>query len=212
MLLTRSRTALTLLSLAIGLVALSGARAADVDGDILSPTPAARPSYFLPFPTPEAQANSVELRVGAFAHSVGASEAGGVDANVEVLLPRFPVPAFLPPEYAFLVPRPQLGAMINTGGKTSYGYAGVVWTVNITPQFFLEPMFGGTIHNGDLNTFSPTQNELGCRVIFHTGLSGGYRITEHWTALLTWDHISNAHLCPHNNGMNDYGLKLGYTF
>jgi lipid A 3-O-deacylase len=204
--------ALTAAGIAASLLAGSATRAADVDREILSPTPTFPPRYFLPVATPETQASSFELRAGAFAHSVGATEAGSVDANVELLFPRLPVPAFLPPEYAFLVPRPQLGAMINTGGKTSYAYAGVVWTVNLTPWFFLEPMFGGAIHNGDLNEFSTTQNELGCRVIFHTGLSGGVRLTEHWTALLTWDHISNAHLCPHNNGMNDYGVKIGYSF
>jgi lipid A 3-O-deacylase len=48
--------------------------------------------------------------------------------------------------------------------------------------------------------------------LFHTGLSGGYRLTEQWTALVTWDHISNAHLCAHNAGMNEYGVKIGYSF
>ena len=95
------------------------------------------PSAFLPLPTPTREADSFEARLGVFAHSVGATEAGGVDANVELLLPR--LPNDLPEQYKFLVPRPQFGAMINTAGKTSYGYAGVVWTLNILPQFFLEP-------------------------------------------------------------------------
>src|SRR5215469_9909111 len=134
-----------------------------------------------------------------------------VDANVELLLPR--LPNNLPDQYKFWVPRPQFGAMINTNGKTSYGYAGVVWTLNILPQFFLEPMFGGAVHDGNATaTPVPDENTLGCRVLFHTGLSGGYRLTERWTALLTWDHISNGHLCAHNAGMNDYGVKIGYSF
>jgi hypothetical protein len=92
-----------------------------------------QPSAFLPLPTPTREADSLEARLGVFAHSVGATEAGGVDANVELLLPR--LPNDLPEQYKFLVPRPQFGAMINTAGKTSYGYAGVVWTLNILPQF-----------------------------------------------------------------------------
>jgi lipid A 3-O-deacylase len=169
------------------------------------------PSALWPLPTPAGEADSFEARLGAFAHSVGATEAGSVDANVELLLPR--LPNNLPDQYKFLVPRPQFGAMINTDGKTSYGYAGVVWTLNILPQFFLEPMFGGAVHDGNATaTPVPDENTLGCRVLFHTGLSGGYRLTDRWTALLTWDHISNGHLCDHNAGMNDYGLKIGYSF
>ena len=71
----------------------------------------------------------------------------------------------------------------------------------------------GAVHDGNATgTPVPDENTLGCRVLFHTGLSGGYRLTEQWTALLTWDHISNAHLCAHNAGMNDYGVKIGYSF
>lgn len=179
--------------------------------DLLTPAPDGQPSVLLPLPTPTREADSFEARLGAFAHSVGATEAGGVDANVELLLPR--LPNDLPEQYKFFVPRPQLGAMINTGGKTSYGYAGVVWTLNMTPQFFLEPMFGGAVHDGNATAEPvPGENTLGCRVLFHTGMSGGYRVTEQWTALLTWDHISNGHLCPHNAGLNDYGVKIGYSF
>ena len=181
-------------------------------GDLVtSPSSDGPLATFLPAPTPTAEADSFEARLGAFAHAVGSTEAGGVDANVELLLPR--LPNNLPEQYKFFVPRPQFGAMINTGGKTSYGYAGVVWTLNILPQFFLEPMFGGAVHDGNATaTPVPDENTLGCRVLFHTGLSGGYRLTERWTALLTWDHISNGHLCAHNAGMNDYGVKIGYSF
>jgi lipid A 3-O-deacylase len=178
--------------------------------DLLAPFLDGQPTAFLPLPTPPQEADTFEARLGAFAHSVGATEAGSVDANVELLLPR--LPNNLPEAYKFLVPRPQLGAMINTDGKTSYGYGGVVWTLNFTPQFFLEPMFGGAIHDGDTTALDSTRNMLGCRVLFHTGLSGGYRLTERWTALLTWDHVSNAHLCDHNAGINDYGVKIGYSF
>ena len=131
--------------------------------------PDAQPSTFLPLPTPTREADSFEAQLGVFAHSVGATEAGGVDANVELLLPR--LPNDLPEQYKFLVPRPQFGAMINAASKTSYGYAGVVWTLNILPQFFLEPMFGGAVHDGNATaTPVPDENTLGCRVLFHTGL------------------------------------------
>jgi hypothetical protein len=52
--------------------------------------PDGQPSTFLPLPTPTREADSFEARLGVFAHSIGATEAGGVDANVELLLPRLP--------------------------------------------------------------------------------------------------------------------------
>jgi lipid A 3-O-deacylase len=162
-------------------------------------------------PTPTPGTDTFEARLGVFAHAVGSTEEGGVDANVELLLPQ--LPNNLPDQWKFLVPRPQFGGMINTDGKTSYGYAGVVWTLNILPRFFLEPMFGGAVHDGNATANPvPDENTLGCRVLFHTGISGGYHLTEQWTALLTWDHISNGHLCAHNAGLNDYGVKIGYSF
>jgi lipid A 3-O-deacylase len=122
-------------------------------------------SAFLPLRTPTREADSFEARLGVFAHGVAATEAGGVDGNVELLLPR--LPNDLPEQYKFLVPRPQFGAMINTAGKTSYGYAGVVWTLNVLPQFFLEPMFGGAVHDDNATaTPVPDENTLGCRGCF----------------------------------------------
>jgi lipid A 3-O-deacylase len=177
--------------------------------DLPTPPPEGPPPSF--WPTLPPGPDTFEARLGVFAHAVGSTEEGGVDANVELLLPQ--LPNNLPDQYKFLVPRPQFGGMINTGGKTSYGYFGVAWTLNILPRFFLEPMFGGAVHDGNATAEPvPDENTLGCRVLFHTGISGGYHLTEQWTALLTWDHISNGHLCDHNAGLNDYGVKIGYSF
>jgi len=197
-----------LVSAAIGWIAAacsvlmaSGAGAADVTSNLL----------WWPQATPLIEANSFEARFGAFAHGVGGKEKGSADINAELLFPRLPLFG-LPPELAVFVPRPQVGVMINTAGKTSYVYGGAVWTVNITPRFFLEPMFGGVVHNGQTEATDPDRVSLGCHVMFHTGLSAGFRIDEHWTLLATWDHISNAGSCSRNVGLNDYGLKLGYRF
>src|SRR5215469_8137649 len=71
--------------------------------DLSTPSDGA-PAALWPLPTPAGEADSFEARLGAFAHSVGATEAGSVDANVELLLPR--LPNDLPEQYTFLVPRP----------------------------------------------------------------------------------------------------------
>jgi lipid A 3-O-deacylase len=176
---------------ACGLLMASGAGAADVTANLL----------WWPQATPLAEANSFEVRFGGFAHGVGGKEKGSADVNVELLFPRLPLFG-LPPELAVFVPRPQVGVMINTAGKTSYVYGGAAWTVNITPRFFLEPMFGGVVHNGQTEATDPDR----------TGLSAGFRFDERWTLLATWDHISNAGSCSRNVGLNNYGLKLGYRF
>lgn len=102
--------------------------------------------------------------------------------------------------------------MLNTAGKTSYVYAGFAWQLDITPNFWVEPMFGGAIHNGQLDTADPTRVSLGCHQLFHTGVSAGYRFNETWSLVATWDHISNAGLCSRNVGLNTYGAKIGYRF
>jgi lipid A 3-O-deacylase len=159
--------------------------------------------------TPEREANGFDLRAGGFAHSIGGREAGSADVNVELLGPRL---LNVPVEYSYFIPRPQVGVMINTANRTSYAYAGVVWTLNITRQIFLEPIFGASFNNGKVLAPDNTWNSLGCHAMFHTGLSTGYRVDEHWSVIATWEHISNAGTCIRNVGQNDYGVKIGYRF
>jgi lipid A 3-O-deacylase len=151
-----------------------------------------------------------EARLGVFAHDVAFPEQGSVDINGELVFPRLPIE--LPPGWMFLVPRPQVGLMANTVGKTSYVYAGVVWTFNVTDRFIFEPVFGGAVHDGKTHTALPGWGELGCSVLFHTGISLGYRLDTQWTLYATWEHISNANLCMHNIGNNDFGGRIGYKF
>jgi len=102
--------------------------------------------------------------------------------------------------------------MANTGGKTSYAYAGFVWTFNLTERVFVQPVFGGAIHDGVLDNPPPNRVALGCPTLFHTGLSAGYRLTERWTLYGSWEHISNANLCSRNVGLNNYGARIGFKF
>jgi hypothetical protein len=97
------RMGCTLVALVGGGVGLGLGHAADFSALF----PDGQPSTFLPLPTPTREADSFEARLGVFAHSVGATEAGGVDANVELLLPR--LPNDLPEQYKFLVPGHNLG-------------------------------------------------------------------------------------------------------
>src|SRR5215471_8713215 len=55
--------------------------------DFAALSPDGQPSAFLPLPTPTREADSFEARFGVFAHSVGATEAGGVDARKSFFCP-----------------------------------------------------------------------------------------------------------------------------
>jgi lipid A 3-O-deacylase len=190
-----------------GLMFLASAaapRAVAADMSALGPATLAAPLW-----------SQYEFRLGAFAHGVGflgpGFEQGSVDLNAEFLLPRLPL--WQDSFWSFLSPRPQIGGMLNLDGKTSYAFAGVVWTLDLTPNWFFEPMFGGAIHDGELTAPRGSGRlSLGCSPLFHTGASIGYHLSGNWDVMLTWDHISNAGLCGSNPGINDFGVKIGYLF
>lgn len=150
-----------------------------------------------------------ELRGGVFAHAVASPESGSVDLNLELVAPRFFIIPFLPD---FATPRFHVGGMGNTAGKTSYVYAGALWTFNFWQNWFVEGFFGGLVHNGNLDDNADNMNGLGCRWAFHDGASIGYRVNDHLSVMGTFDHLSNGELCAFNKGINDYGLRVGYSF
>ena len=61
------------------------------------------------------------------------------------------MPIATAPGWEWLVPRPTIGIMANTAGKTSYGYVASTWTIDITRWLFLEPVVGTAIHDGELD-------------------------------------------------------------
>ncbi len=158
---------------------------------------------------PAINSTSYELRLGAYAHDPFKKEAGSADINAELIFPRL---FQVDPNWAFLVPRPQIGVTVNTAGKTSFAYFGGVWTIDVTRWFFIEPVAGGAIHTGELDTRDPFREAFGCRTLFHIGGNAGIRLTENWSILGSWQHISNAKLCTRNNGEDVYGGQIGYRF
>jgi hypothetical protein len=149
-----------------------------------------------------------ELRGGLFAHAISSPEGGSADLNLEVVAPRFfTIPGL--PDY--FTPRFHVGGIGNFAGRTSYVYAGALWTYNFNANWFGEGFFGGLVHNGNLDDVSDHMNGLGCRWAFHSGGSIGYRLNDRWSVMGTFDHLSNAELCPYNKGINDWGLRIGYS-
>lgn len=158
-----------------------------------------------------------EFRLGSFLHGVGGREKGYADLNAEFVLPDPWPQSWQPsnPRMRFLLPRPHFGTMVNFNGMTSYVYAGALWTFPLPYNFFIEGFVGGAVHNGVLQD-DPNRASLGCRELFHSGGSFGYRFGDRWSAMFTFDHLSNGnaalHACSHNQGLNQYGVRLGYSF
>jgi lipid A 3-O-deacylase len=166
-------------------------------------------------------ANLFEARFGVFAHGVGSVEEGTVDLNGSIVTPRI-LPG-VTGAWSFLVPRVHFGGAANLSDRTSFVYTGAVWTIPVWDRVFAEAYVGPAVHNGSLGPTS-TLAGLGCPVLFHAGASLGYRFTERWSVMGTFEHLSNGKTLfgvncgtnlaatGSNQGLNNYGVRVGYGF
>ena len=108
-----------------------------------------------------------EVRVGAYAHNWIRDENSPVDVSGEILTSPLGYPNNIGgPWFSwFFNPRINLGAMINTGGKTSYGFTGLTWRIPIYRGFFFEGEFGGAVNTSPLRN-EPGRVNTGCRFDF----------------------------------------------
>jgi lipid A 3-O-deacylase len=150
-----------------------------------------------------------QARLGVLAHDIGLFDhhaEAGIDVNAEVL---FASPGWL----SFIGgPHPNLGATINSAGGTSYGYFGLAWTPTLWGPIFAELGLGGAVHDGELNTPEVRRKELGSRILFHEELELGYRVADTFSLSVFLDHISNANLSRHNQGLTNLGMRAGFFF
>jgi hypothetical protein len=152
-----------------------------------------------------------ELRGGVFAHAPGTREDGSVDINGEILFSKPFISA--DPLISFLIPRLHIGATLNTAGDTSQVYAGFTWNYDLTQKIFIEGSVGAAFHNGKTDRFvQPDRLALGCSPLIRGTGSLGYRLSENWTVMATVEHISNGNTCRANQGLTNYGIRVGYVF
>jgi lipid A 3-O-deacylase len=215
--------------LGVPLAALAAMLALDLaqGADLLpAPPPPAPPPLAAPPPPPPVPSGlydpyRIELRFGGFAHGVGGNERGTIDLSPELVMPRLPF--FQSQWWNVFVPRPHVGTNLNLEGRTSAVYAGALWSFPLPYRTFFELFVDGAIHNGVQTGVVAGHSTLGCPALFHVGGSFGYAITDHWTVMATFDHLSNGHYifginCAGNNGptpnpgINDWGGKIGYAF
>lgn len=72
--------------------------------------------------------------------------------------------------------------------------------------------FGAAVHDGETGGPGADERALGSPVLFHIPVEAGYRFDGHHGVSLYFDHISNANLADHNEGLNTLGLRYGYRF
>ena len=194
--------------LAMALALLAGAASA---ADLYK-GPAAGPVAYAPPSQPVSFVS--ELRIGGSAQDPWSPEKGSANVTGEILFQKPFTTADLFTSY--FIPRPHLGGSINFRGDTSFAYAGLTWTVDITPRFFVEASFGGAVHNGNTDSnpafIPPDRNALGCSPTFRESGSVGFRFTQNWSIMATIEHLSNAGICAQNRGLTNVGARIGYTF
>ena len=182
----------------LGLLLAPAAQAADPAA--LSYAPPLQPMSFVS-----------ELRLGGSAQDPWSPERGSGNFTGEVLLRKPIAAANLFTSY--FVPRPHLGASLNTAGRTSFAYAGLTWTADLSPALFLETSLGGAIHNGATGErVAIGQSALGCSPLFRESASLGVRLNARWSVVATVEHLTNAGACQQNRGLTNLGARLGYTF
>jgi len=153
-----------------------------------------------------------EFRFGILATNLegGGSNEGDYAINGELLFGRFR-PNYADPVRQFLLnPRPHIGFSINPSGGTSQAYTGLTWDFKLTSKLFVEGSFGGAIHDGP--TGDNNSDSYGCSLLFRESASVGIDLTDKLRVMATVDHISNAGLCPENQGLTNAGVRLGYRW
>jgi len=157
-----------------------------------------------------------EGKFGVLAHDIGFLGhhiENGEDINGELL---FTSPGFL----SWIgSPRPHIGGSVNTSGNTSYGYIGLTWSYDLwrdlfrgEDAFFIAGSLGGGVHDGYLDSAPPERKLLGSRVLFRESAEFGYRVTPAVSISIMLDHLSNASIADHNNGLTNIGIRTGYRF
>ncbi len=111
--------------------------------------------------------------------------------------------------------RPHVGITLSSEG-TSLAYAGLTWEHNFRSGWFLDGSVGLAVHDGERprrkneQTLEEAETEkaMGCRLVFHLGVSAGYRISPHWNVAAHYEHLSNGTICGGNEGLENIGIRV----
>lgn len=109
-------------------------------------------------------------------------------------------------------PRIAIGGVLSLRGRESVGHAGLNWHLPIGETFFLEADLGLGIHNAALSGASAPLRNVGCPVLLHWAYAAGANLTENVTLTAKFQHVSSVNVCRPNDGINNFGVSLGWKF
>ena len=154
-----------------------------------------------------------EVRVGVYAHNWIHDENSPVDVSGELLSSPIGYPNNVGGQWFswFFDPRINIGAMINTGGKTSYGFTGLTWRI---------PIYKGFSSRVSLAPRSTLRRCVTSRAASTLAAAG---ISANRAALATSSastgiyrqrraHLAREPLHPHQPGLTQVGARIGYKF
>jgi lipid A 3-O-deacylase len=67
-------------------------------------------------------------------------------------------------------------------------------------------------HDGALRHANPRRSELGSRFLFHVGMEAGWRVRGNEDISIVWEHLSNGTFAKPNQGLDRFGIRLGWRF
>jgi hypothetical protein len=154
-----------------------------------------------------------EARFGVYAHNVIHNEDAPVDLSFETLSSQLGPSPFANPYISwFFTPRINFGGMINTGGKTSYGFTGFTWRIPIYGPVFFEGEFGGAANNA-VRQPTPNRIDMGCVLTFRESGGFGIQLSKNFDFIVNVEHVSHATFCSKiNPGITNFGFRVGYKF
>jgi len=152
-----------------------------------------------------------ELRVGVLAHDVPDLWSG---FNAEPSSVALNAEALLSPSIAMFGGsiRPAIGGSVATDGGTSNAYLDARWQYETPSGIFFALGLGATIHDGQLELKDLDRKALGSRVLFHIPAEIGYRLDDHNSLSVYFEHMSNANIADPNEGLDRIGVRYGYRF
>ena len=177
-----------------------------------------------------AQAHAGEVFGGVYAHGVGVkqSQEGGVDGVIGYRTDSITSWTWI------WQPSVHVIAGANTNVSTDFIAAGLDWRINLTRdhRWYLRPGIGLALTNGEANIgnayapglspaemqrrlhLSQTRIDFGDPVLFEPELALGYKVSKHWSAEVSYIHLSNGEIFHHgeNQGLDDIGARLAYHF
>jgi hypothetical protein len=159
------------------------------------------------------QAPNFDARFGVFGSAFDNAAGSSINVNGEVVTLKLPFRWGA----SWLLPQLQAGSVPNLNKTSSSVYAGLMWSVPIASRIFAEAFVGARAPN-DVASARPGMASLSCQPNVQAGGNLGYRMSDQWNLMLTYNHLSNSRNlgmgCGDRgpNGLNSYGARVGFSF